>query len=479
MAKTPPAPELLQAYKLIQAGQRQEAGQLLKTYLGEHKDDVQGWWLMAHVVTKPDHVRRCLETVLKLDPAHEKARARLANLKPPASPPAAPPANKPASESMSIDAPDDSLFFSGMAPKTASSTPAQKTGSAPAPSLVIKPVKPAPPPPAPAKQAGSESAPDTAPSFEDFAASQPTNADPFAGPPVDNPFADIPADSEDVFAAERPRVLDPFDTAFLPRPAVTPSKLPQPTGKPATFNDFDAEDRKSSLEAAIGYGLIALALVVLVGLGAYVMVNGFGSKNDSVPSLTGLDGGSFTIQYPKSWDTECVRETMGYMVCGIANHAYYNEAQWYATQDVNIGEMLSAAFSMAFSGEELPDEQVSIIVMDVPTSSPAYDNGSWAKTSYEMVGDLKRWGFVSDEADYHYDKQELVLDGYTAYYYEYVMNDPERWREHESAYDVYIPHDGIMLWMRVSIQSPNGDRDYHNTIQEMIQSIDIKPVEEW
>jgi predicted Zn-dependent protease len=92
MAKSPPPPELVEAYRLLKAGQRQAAGQKLQAYMADHKDDPQAWWLMAHAVGKPDHVRRCLESVLKLDPTHEKARAKLAKLQPAPEPqPAAPP----------------------------------------------------------------------------------------------------------------------------------------------------------------------------------------------------------------------------------------------------------------------------------------------------------------------------------------------------------------------------------------------------
>jgi hypothetical protein len=80
MAKTPPSPELVEAFNLIKAGQHEQAGRLLKSYLAQHKEDVDGWWLMAHAASQPDTMRRCLEMVLKLDPKHAKARAKLDKL---------------------------------------------------------------------------------------------------------------------------------------------------------------------------------------------------------------------------------------------------------------------------------------------------------------------------------------------------------------------------------------------------------------
>lgn len=73
-------PQLVKAYALIKAGQRTEAGNLLKTYLSTQPDDPNGWWLMAHAVTKPEVVQKCLEKVLELDPGHTRARDKLDRL---------------------------------------------------------------------------------------------------------------------------------------------------------------------------------------------------------------------------------------------------------------------------------------------------------------------------------------------------------------------------------------------------------------
>ena len=93
--------ELVEAYRLLKAGQRQQAGAILKPYLAAHQDDARAWWLMAHAVSNRDVARQCLEQVLKIDPTHERARARLAALAPA---PAAQPTETP------DDEPDDSFF---------------------------------------------------------------------------------------------------------------------------------------------------------------------------------------------------------------------------------------------------------------------------------------------------------------------------------------------------------------------------------
>lgn len=143
MAKSPHLPELLQAYRLIKEGKRREAGPILKKYLETNRDDARAWWLLSHVVQKPETVRRCLEMTLKCDPAHEKARTRLARL-----------------TRSADDEPDDS-FFTGVI-----ASPADE-GDAAAP-----------------------------PSFEAYAARTSAGIDPFTGQPVNNPFVGIMIDDE-------------------------------------------------------------------------------------------------------------------------------------------------------------------------------------------------------------------------------------------------------------------------------------------
>jgi len=469
MGSTAPPPELTEAHHLIKTGQRAQAGQVLKAYLTAHPRDPNAWWLMAHAVRKNDHVRQCLETVLKLNPNHNGARQKLAAL------------------STAPDGEPDDTFFTRRKAST--------------------------PPPAPASPAPDPAPDGTNGTFEAYLAQAGDRADPFAAPPADDPFESIPASS----AASVWQPFDPAAQAKAAAPDTAPAQAPgtgnqpewgpglayvtdgaaPPAGGPpqpprprgmvppvlAVEDDEPAPSPKANIEKVIGVAVVGVALVVLVGLLLYAAGQRglIGTGGDGVPALATLDGGSFTIQYPTGWDHRCRTEPLGYPVCGIANSSFYNEVDWYASKNVNLGELMSQALSSIFTGGKLPDEQVSIIVMDVPQASPSYDNGSMAKTKYEWS--QQGWGLSSDKATVVYDRRERTLDGYTAYYYKYASEDPQAerngWPGRDVAYDVYIPHDGIMLWMTVTISSDIRDRDYDKTIQAMIESIRIKPVDEW
>jgi len=440
MAQTAPPPELTQAHRLLKAGQRAQAGQVLKAYITAHPRDADAWWLMAHAVRKNDHVRQCLETVLKLNPDHKGARQKLATL-----------------STLPDNEPDDTFFTRHRASTTAA--PAQ---SGPPPAV----------------------RPD---SFEAYLSQ--TGADPFAVQPAGDPFESI-AMAQAPGTGNQP-AWGP-GLAFVPdrtTPA-TAGSLPMPpsprgTVAPAlaTRETAAASPLKANIEKAIGVAVVGVALVVLVGLLLHLAGQRglLGTGGDVVPALATLDGGSFTIQYPTGWNHRCKTDPLGYPVCGIANNAFYNQVDWYASKNVNLGELMSEALSMMFTGGDLPDEQVSIIVMDVPQDSPSYDNGSMAKTKYEWS--QEGWGLLGDKATVVYDRRDRTVDGYTAYYYKYASEDPQAERQgglgRDVAYDVYIPHDGIILWMTVTIISDIDSKDYDKTIQAMIESIRIKPVAEW
>lgn len=471
MAKSPPTPELVEAYQLIKAGERQAAGQKLRAYLSQNRTDADGWWLMAHAVGKQETVIRCLETVIKLDPNHTKARDKLAKLCPPAD-----------------DEPDDAMFFGGGAQWQAPAV----TPPAPEPEPEPEPVYIPPPDPVPA-QPGS---------FENYLAKTDHEAESFT---IDDPFT-TPLPPDDPFTSPLHQAFDPqaaahgayTGTSQAPGTGNQPDwgpglgfvqeeaddspfgeyghpKPPQPMGTPMGFDDFEPETSRGGAEKVIGVAVIAVAVVVLVALIAYAADRqGVVSlSGDDVPALTTLDGTTFTINYPEKWDARCESEPMGYSICGIANDPFYNEVDWYARQEVDIGGMLSEAFSRAFTGSDLPDEQVSIIVMDVPPSSPVYDDKSWAKSQYEMTEYFPEF---YDDAEISYDKQELDIDGYTAYYYEFKATSSYG---KEAYYDVYIRHhDSTMtLWMFVHFWGERNDRVPEATITAMIESIQIN--EDW
>ena len=459
MAESPSSPELVNAYRLLKAGQRPEAGRVLKTYLAQNPRDAKGWWLMAHIVTQPEHIQRCLETVLKLDPGHAKARAKLQEL-------AGPPIPE--------DEPDDSFFLGAAGSRPAApetfrleldSTPPP---SAPpvAPKMPVAPPSFEPPPvsprAAPAFSGPADSAPDGAPSFEDF-----LQADPFAPPSHDDPFEGIPGTGGN----------GPSVRSFV-RSAIGGSAGSAEVGggTPAFTPDAFVDDEKHNVERLIGFGLMAVAVVVVVALVLFLAENqgwiGTRGGGGGVPAMTSLDSASFSIEYPQGWDMRCEHESLGYSVCGIANHAFYNDVDSFVGKQVDIGQMLSESFNMAFTGDSLPDTNVSIIVMDVPPTSASYDNGSWAKTQYELY--QEGWTFDTS-AKVNYAQLERQIGGYTAYYYEYTSKG--RWVS--AAWDIYIPHDGLTLWMRATFYGQKGKTIPQDMIKAMIDSIVVKPVEDW
>ncbi|NLX11819.1 MAG: hypothetical protein GXY36_19400 [Chloroflexi bacterium] len=413
-----PSPELIRAFELIKAGQRMEAAHLLKAYLAGCPQDVDGWWLMAHAVTKPENVRRCLEQVLKIDPQHPKAREKLARLGP--------------------------------------SAPAQ-----------IQPVQ------------------------------APARAEPAAPPPAREPvrFASL-AHQTPPPTVETVQVAEPYGTPLLTeaqmmhaehQPGFDPAAnygdgSADPFGEhdpyPAASGPTDGPSKRNSLETVIGFTMIVVALVVLVLVLAYAArERGWigGGKSASLPDMTTLEAASFSVEYPEAWDARCLREAGGYQVCGVANHAFYNQVEMYAGQPINFEQMFAdLGAELLGMGLDLPDEQVSVVIMDVPQSSPAYDGASWAKTKAEWA--QEGW-FLSDEATIDYDRQEITVDGRTAYYYHYRSEDPAAQRQgywgQEVVYDVYVPHDGLILWMTVSISTNLKDEAPDQVIERMIESISI------
>lgn len=458
MSHATPPQELVNAYKLLKAGKRKEAGQQLKTYLAQNPDNADAWWLMSFTVGKPDQIEKCLHTALKIDPQHEKARAKLAQLGGPApaalddAPPdetAAPP-----SSGSAIEDPDERLFFETI--RTDSRRESKPR------SAVVQPLSAAPPEPSTAPQAAAFSMPlddladDALParpastiSFAEFAATVYIERDPFSGEPMHSPFATIPPDD------------DPFAGLEVPvAPAVQTTEMDRPHSTGRTGADH-------LLALIVGaFAVLVLVSFVLYALdqGGTISLNIFARKT----AMTELNTATFSIKYPQGWNQRCRQEALGYQVCGIANHALYNEVDWFVDQQVDIGAMLQAAFSASFTGT-VPDEQISIVVMDVPMNSTSYDNGSWAKTQYEYY--QQGWVFDPTAEVTYNGREDIEIDGYTAYYYRYTSVG--LWKD--AAWDVYVPHDGIVFWMRATFSGERGDRIPQHIIDDMITSIDINP----
>lgn len=457
--------ELVEAYRLLKAGQRQQAGAVLKPYLAAHQDDARAWWLMAHAVSNRDVARQCLEQVLKIDPTHERARARLAGLAP-----AARPAEVP------DDEPDDSFFVipvAGIPPDSAR----QKPPATPSRRLD------APSPPA------DESA---VPSFEEFAAQTSPGIDPFTGQPVDSPFADLGGrGARALVPAEQPaagagggRAFDPAAHARLgehgPGDAQPPGTGHQPEwgpglafvveGQPAPAAPVVSAAEKSAVTRIMVFGLGGF-LVFLLAMVLLMVADDQGWLNlsgESGIATSTLDGELFTVDYPTGWNARCEREALGYPVCGVANHEFYNEVDFFAGREIDLGKLIAEGMRQSLTGSGLPDERMSVIIMDVPRTSPAYDNGSWAKTKYEWH---QRGFSASAGAEVTYERRSIEVDGSAAYYYIFTSDGPV----YEAAWDVYVEHGGVVLWLRVEYVAPRKSSTPQDIVDLMIESIRFTP----
>lgn len=58
--------QLQQAYELIRAGQREQAGAILVTILKQDRNNADAWWLLANASNDPDKTRQALENVLRI-----------------------------------------------------------------------------------------------------------------------------------------------------------------------------------------------------------------------------------------------------------------------------------------------------------------------------------------------------------------------------------------------------------------------------
>jgi len=459
--------ELVEAYRLLKAGQRQQAGAILKPYLAGHQQDARAWWLMAHAVSNQDVARQCLEQVLKIDPTHERARARLAALAPSS---AARPAEAP------DDEPDDTFFILPVASVPPDSARLKQ------PATTLRRLN-APSPPL------DEAA---VPSFEEFAAQISPGIDPFTGEPVDSPFAGLDevgaralVPAEQPFAgADGGRIFDPAAHARIgehdPGDAQPPGTSHQPDwgpglafvaeGQPAPAAPTVSVAEKRAITRIMVFGLGGF-LVFLLVMVLLVVADDQGwlhlSSESGIATST-LDGGLFTIDYPAGWNARCEREALGYPVCGVANHELYNEVDFFAGKEIDLGALIAEGMRQSLTGEGLPAERMSVIVMDVPRTSLAYDDGSWAKTKYEW----HQRGFSTDpDAEVTYERRTIKVDGNAAYYY--AFTSASTW--YEAAWDVYVEHGGIILWLRVDYAAPRKSSIPQDIVDLMIESIRFTP----
>lgn len=555
MAQSSHAPEVVQAFKLFKEGNRNAAGQLLRQHLETHPHDTDAWWLMAHIVSKPESAAKILRKILTLDPDHAKARAKLAQIagetdapplpeserKPatferwePNSGGGAKPApglpqadavddwsassgasswlpdaaveglaatdvagdddswltgGKPgaASPAGGDDEPDDDLFFatSSPSPKRRSSQRASRRASQQRKSTlpVLKP------PDAPLT---ADTGPVIVPLAEPARASDPlpaadTAADPFAFEPTASMVAGVtkpdwptaeaniarsapavpqaaiasPTTFEE-FAANMTVEVDPFSGAPLDDPFANLEQLQAALASPggesiiSPERDFDDEDygRRTLADHAVAFSVAGFTVLVLIAVILFALDNA--GSIDWFPDLgyswDTLETGQFSIDYPDDWNQRCQREVGNYEVCGIANYDYNNHVDAAAQRPVDLSQE-----AMWF------DDSISIIVMDVPTTSPAYGTGGslakilWEQSQYYLYGDIKYTGSV-----------KTTINGEEAYTYKFTR-ETDWWNE--AAWDVYIRHGDTMFWMRAYYSGSGPIPD--DTLQTMIDSIEV------
>ena len=78
------ASQLQKSYELINAGQPDQAREILIPLLRANPKLSEGWFLLGHAVSDPKEKIRCFQRVLELDPTDQAAQKQLDRLKPPA-----------------------------------------------------------------------------------------------------------------------------------------------------------------------------------------------------------------------------------------------------------------------------------------------------------------------------------------------------------------------------------------------------------
>src|SRR5687767_7422125 len=72
---------LQDAEQLLREGRIQEARPLLVAHVQKDPSSARGWWLLSMALSDPKQQMDCLERVLRIDPNHAPAQARLSKLK--------------------------------------------------------------------------------------------------------------------------------------------------------------------------------------------------------------------------------------------------------------------------------------------------------------------------------------------------------------------------------------------------------------
>jgi tetratricopeptide (TPR) repeat protein len=97
-----------QGIEALMVGERPRARELLQAALKQDPRNEQGWLALSFAVDKPEHALECVKRVLTLNPQHERAHERLADLQglatTSAAPQAQPPAQAPAPRTPAVPA---------------------------------------------------------------------------------------------------------------------------------------------------------------------------------------------------------------------------------------------------------------------------------------------------------------------------------------------------------------------------------------
>jgi len=195
--------DLIEAYRLIQAGKRRAARKILKPLLQSHPRSERTWMLFSYAVLDPAIQRDCLQRVLEINPNNVEARRRLAELDAAPSPdptetPPEPPQLSPALPAWLVD-------------KTSPPTVAESDLAVEAPVDVSAP------------EAEPVAASEPVAAVATPAEAAPAEAEGEPAPPVTQIVAPEPAT-----VAETPVESAPVESEAAPVPAVTESARPEP-----------------------------------------------------------------------------------------------------------------------------------------------------------------------------------------------------------------------------------------------------------
>jgi hypothetical protein len=200
--------DLIEAYRLIQAGKRRAARKILKPLLERHPRSERTWLLFSYAVLDPNIQRDCLQRVLDINPNNAEARRRLdelnaqASSSPTAAQPLEPPQLSPALPAWLVDKTAPVGEIGDAPPESSAGAPPVETGPATAEIATLET------PTAPEAQSPAAPTSESAPAEAEIGTAAPA--------PESNRGADAPAGP----ALAEPVIVD--------AEVVAPSGVPEP-----------------------------------------------------------------------------------------------------------------------------------------------------------------------------------------------------------------------------------------------------------